>query len=84
MKNLLSKLDRKAGQWLETVDGEMQQPVTQFLNGETLFNRASGHSNHSAQAQPDAQAPATPATNPGRKPSTSEVPCQQTLRGANI
>jgi hypothetical protein len=50
MKNFLEKLDRKAGNWLDTLDEQLQQPIVQTLSGE-VFTHGTSLNGHSLRDQ---------------------------------
>lgn len=38
MKNLLQRLDKKAAQWIDAMDNELKEPVTQIVTGEVFVD----------------------------------------------
>ncbi|HEX2621696.1 MAG TPA: hypothetical protein VHL11_16175 [Phototrophicaceae bacterium] len=86
MLQKLSKLDRMAERWLNTLDGQIQEPVLQIMSGEVFTHgTTSDHSVQtevvytSTQEQPT-QPPSTPLRNPNYQP---EAKRPATLRKAN-
>lgn len=51
---MLDKLDRKAGQWLKMVDGELQQPVSMMLTGEVFTSGTTDARRERLTAEPAA------------------------------
>jgi hypothetical protein len=62
MKTFLEKLDRKAGQWLNTLDSQLQEPIVRAVKGEVFTHGTTSNNDHTQEAaahQPLAAAPKT-------------------------
>jgi hypothetical protein len=68
MKNFLDKLDRLAGNWIETMDNQLQQPIVESMTGAVFTH---GTTSENVVEQP-AQQPVTPTPSPARQPNTTE------------
>lgn len=43
MKNFIEKLDRQLGRWIDTMDGQLQEPVVRAITGEVFTHGTNGH-----------------------------------------
>jgi hypothetical protein len=50
METLLEKLDRIAGQWLEAVDNQLQEPIVRTITGEVFTHGTSSNAASSEQS----------------------------------
>jgi hypothetical protein len=74
MKNFLDKLERLAGNWIETMDNQLQQPIADTMTGAVFINpiRLEDQVVEEQHAEQPAEQPITPAPSPLRQPNTSE------------
>jgi hypothetical protein len=84
MKTFLEKLERKAENWLDVVDDQVQQPILQVMTGEVFIHNPNP-TGIDSPGQP-VQATISPPSSGLHQPTETydrELQCQPVLRKAN-
>jgi hypothetical protein len=74
MRNLLNKLDEKAGKWLDTMDNQLREPIMQSVTGAVFVDGTYDQNDHrkSDKQRASTQDP-TYTTDPGCTASSVQL-----------
>lgn len=79
MMAFLEKLERKAEQWVATMDGQINQPIVNAMTGEVFTHQPDAHENmptmhvHAAQTVEDDTQKGHPYAEPDQRVSLKDV-----------